>query len=102
MRIFLRRENWFSIKIEKSITKMAIESTILGQKSFANFQSLTHQITLLAGLHNLATFFTTKPKKIIEYSTTLKTFSVYFKFHLILLELHFRSSKIFSRELKNI
>ena len=46
-----------------------------------NFQTLTHQISLLAGLHTLSNLFTKKPKKpILEHKGP---FSLYFKFELI-------------------
>ena len=63
MRMFLRQENWSSIKIERVITKMAVESTILGKSPLTNFQALTEQISLLAGLHTFNNHFHKKAKK---------------------------------------
>ena len=40
MRIFLRRENWSSIKIEKVFTKMAVESAIYSKKSPHKFSDI--------------------------------------------------------------
>ena len=57
MRIFLRRQNWSNIKIEKMQTKMAVESFIFRQSPLTKFQTLTHQISLFAGLHTLSKLF---------------------------------------------
>ena len=51
---------------------MAMESAILGKSPLTIFQTLTHQIILLAGLHTLSNLFHYKKKT--NYSTTLKTF----------------------------
>ena len=76
---------------------MAVESAIFRQKVLSQiFQTLTHQISLLTGLHTLSWFYTLTflPKKLVytlrfftkklkaTYSTTLNTYFLYFKFQL--------------------
>ena len=60
---------------------MAMESTILGKKSpLTNFQKLTQQISLLAGLHtwSILSHYKTQKQHILRH---LRLFPMYFKFH---------------------
>ena len=50
------------------------------------FEVHKKKFSLLAGLHTLSKLFHYKTEK-TTYSTTLKTFLLYFKYHLILKEL---------------
>ena len=62
MRIHLRGGNRFSIKIKKMQTKMAVSRPFSGKSPLTNFLTLTHQISLFAGLHTLSDLFHYKKK----------------------------------------
>ena len=68
-------------KLRKCKPKWRWNRPFSGKSPLTNFQTLTHQISLFAGLHTLSNPFHEKTKK-QTYSTTLKTFSLYFKFQL--------------------
>ena len=73
-------------KLSKIGPKWRWSRPFSGKKFLTNVQTLNHQISLLAGLHTLSNLFHYKKNK-TTYSTTLRPFSLYFKFHLILNEL---------------
>ena len=54
-------------KLRLSDLKWQSNGPIPGQSPLTNFQTLTHQISLLAGLHTLINLFTTKPKNNLFY-----------------------------------
>ena len=63
VRIFLRRENWSCIKIEKMLTKMAVESAIFREKVPHKFSETDPSNHIISRFYTLwATFLTTKPK----------------------------------------
>ena len=64
-------------KLRKVLPKWRWSHHVQAKNSLTDFQTLTHQIILLAGLHTLSNLFHYKTKK-TTYSTTLKTFFTLF------------------------
>ena len=72
-------------KLKLSDQKWQWSRPFSGKSAFTNFQTLTHQISLLAGLHTLSNLFhyTTQKQPIQRH---LSLFPMYFKFQVNLAE----------------
>ena len=86
MHIFILRENCSSIKIEKVLPNWRWSRPFSGKSPLTNFQTLAHQISLLAGLHTVNNPFHQRTKKepILQH---LDSFHFIFKFQINLDEL---------------
>ena len=82
VRIFLR-----SIKIDKMVTKMVVESPFSQKKSTHKFSETDPSNHIISKFYTLWATFSLQNQKNTTYFTTLKTLLLYFKFGYISYEL---------------